>query len=63
MDRNSTSKARGGVVVLIVLLHLNPKDRKDLNVFDTNKFESIWVECNLNTNTIQGKQKQLVNVS
>ena len=31
MDRNSTSKERGGGVMLIVPLHLNPEERKDLN--------------------------------
>ena len=63
MDRNSTSKERGGGVMLIVPLHLNPKERKDLYFIDKNKFKSIWVECNLNTKTIQRQQKQLINVS
>ena len=34
MDRNSTSEERSGGVMLIVPLHLNPKERKDLNCFD-----------------------------
>ena len=63
MDRNSTTKERSGGVMLIVPLHLSPKGRNDLNCFDKNKFESIWVECNLNTNTIQRQQKHLINVS
>ena len=62
-DQNSTSKESGGGVMLFVPRHLNLKERKDLNCFDKNKFESIWVECNFNTNTIQRQQKQLINVS
>ena len=48
--------------MLIVPLHPKPKN-EELICFDKNKFQSIWAEGDLNTNTIQRQQKQLINVS
>ena len=46
-SRNDEKKEGGGVM-LYVPLRLALKERKDLNIFDKSKIESLWVECSCN---------------
>ena len=60
-SRNN-EKNKGGGVTLFAPLTLAPKERKDLNIFDKSKFESLWVECCCNfSNTF--RSKLLLNVT
>ena len=60
--RKSNEKQQGGGVMIIAPKHLNPKLRQDLNKLNPNHFESLWIECNLNTD-LSNKEKHLINVS
>ena len=60
--RKSNEKQQGGGVMIIAPKHLNPKLRQDLNKLNPNCFESLIIECNLNTN-LSNKRKHLINVS
>ena len=61
-DRKSNEKQQGGGVMIIAPKHLNPKLRKDLKKLNPNHFESLWIECNLNTDH-SNKKKHSINVS
>ena len=61
-DRKSNGKHPGGGVMNIAPKHLKPKLRKDLIKLNPNHFESLWIECNLNTD-YSNKKKHLINVS
>ena len=62
MDRQCPNKDRGGGVMLIVPIKLNPKIREDLNHLNKTFFESLWIECNMTTKN-EFKKKQLINIS
>ena len=49
-------------MVVFVSLRLGPKQRKDLNIFDKSKFESLWVagRCNFSNNC---RSKKPLNVT
>ena len=51
-DRRSAVKKKGGGVLLYI---------PDLNLFDKEKYESVWVECK-STFNISSKEKMLVNL-
>ena len=51
-DRQSAVKKKGGGVLLYI---------PDLNLFDKEKYESVWVECK-STFNISSKEKMLVNL-
>ena len=48
--------------MLFVPLKLAPRERKDLNLFDKTKFDSIWVECR-NDFSKNCKKTMLINVT
>ena len=60
-DRQSALKKKGGGVLLYIPVKLAPKLRPDLNLFDKEKYESVWVECK-STFNISSKEKMLVNL-
>ena len=60
-DRQSAVKKKGGGVLLYIPVKLAPKLRPDLNLFDKEKYESVWVECK-STFNISSKEKMLVNL-
>ena len=60
-DRQSAVKKKGGGVLLYIPVKLAPKLRPDLNLFDKEKLESVWVECK-STFNISSKEKMLVNL-
>ena len=60
-DRQSAVKKKGGGVLLYIPVKLAPKLRPDLNLFDKEKYESVWVECK-STFNISSKEKILVNL-
>ena len=60
-DRQSAVKKEGGGVLLYILVKLAPKLRPNLNLFDKEKYESVWVECK-STFNISSKEKMLVNL-
>ena len=47
--------------MIIAPKHLNPKLRKDLKKLNQNHFESLWIECSLNTDH-SNKKKHLINI-
>ena len=53
-------KVRGGVALIIVPKHSNPKLIADLARTNDHVFESIWIEGNVNNN-ISNKKRQLRN--
>ena len=55
-DRQSAVKKKGGGVLLYIPVKLAPKLRPDLNLFDKEKYESVWVECK-STFNISSKKK------
>ena len=60
-DRQSAVKKKDGGVLLYISVKLAPKLRLDLNLFDEEKYESVWVECK-STFNISSKEKMLVNL-
>ena len=62
MDRQCPNKDRGGGVMLIVPIKLNPKIREDLNHLNKTFFGSLWIECNMTTKN-EFRKKQLINIS
>ena len=60
-DKQSAVKKKGGGVLLYIPVKLAPKLRPDLNLFDKEKYESVWVECK-STFNISSKEKMLVNL-
>ena len=60
-DRQSAVKKKGGGVLLYIPVKLAPKLRPNLNLFDKEKYESVWVECK-STFNISSKEKMLVNL-
>ena len=61
-DRKSNETQQGGGVMSIAPKDLNPKLRQDLNKLNPNHFESLWIECNLNTD-LSNKRKPSINIS
>ena len=60
-DKQSAVKKKGGGVLLYIPVKLAPKLRPDLNLFDKEKYESVWVECK-STFNISSNEKMLVNL-
>ena len=52
---------RGGGAMIFVPKNLNPKLRKDLVHTNEHAFESLWIECNVNSD-VPNEKKQLINV-
>ena len=51
LDRQGPRKARGCGVILIVPTKLNPKLREDFSHLNKTFLESIWIECDMATNS------------
>ena len=61
-NRCNSDKSKGGGVALFVPLSLAPKERTDLNLFDKERFESIWIECKESFDR-SCKKTMLINIS
>ena len=57
-DRFSTTKTRGGGVMALIPKTLSPKIRPQLNRFDLNVFDSLWINL-----TLPDKTQALLNVA
>ena len=61
-DRKQTKKQKGGGVALYVPKRLSPREMKNLNLFDENNFESLWIECKKNYQS-KSNDKMLINIT
>ena len=52
-DRQSSKKLNGGGVLLLTPIIFAPELREELNLFDKEKSESVWVECKSNFNVVK----------
>ena len=60
--RKSTTKSKGGGILLYIPIQLEPKEKPKLNLCNVEHFESIWVELKLQKTSSQ-VNKVLLNVS
>ena len=61
-NRCVKDKSKGGEVALFISLSLAPKERTVLNLFDKERFESVWIECKESFDR-SCKKTMLINVS
>ena len=61
-DRKCVDKTKGGGILLYIPYKLEPKELSELNLCNTELFESIWVELKLHK-VVSHENKVLLNVS